>query len=54
MVWIRQIHLTSWVAYRGDSWAIAEGVSRLDLLAQLKDLGIDNPTWIPLRILRVA
>lgn len=50
--WYRQIHGTSWVAYRGRQ-AIWEASTEADLLAWLREHGIHAEHW-PLRILRVV
>jgi len=51
-VWYRQIHPTSWVAYRGPRQAIAEETSEVALRRKLKDMGIEDYQHQPLRIAR--
>lgn len=50
-VWFRQIHPTSWVAYRGNQ-AIWETTTRADLERWLKDHGI-TAAWRPLTLTRI-
>lgn len=51
-VWYRQIHPTSWVAYRGNQ-AIAEDIDEAALRGRLHHLGIEDYQHQPLRIVRI-
>jgi len=52
-VWYRQIHPTSWVAYRGNQ-GIWEETSEGCLLTWLRSQGITEAEYHPLRISRVV
>jgi hypothetical protein len=53
LIWYRQIHSTSWVAFEGDRM-IDEAITRGELLRRLQARGIHDAQWIPLRILKFS